>query len=111
MFVSNIFDTSGSLIPWETFQPNYDLPKQTYYKWLQIVKALPGEWKNKISSENTVLDITNVSPHLLYKARMLSLEKLTSKELYKIIISKITDKPTNRITIERITCTKKLKLE
>ena len=95
LFVSNIFDTSGSLIPWETFQTSYDLPNQTYYKWLQIVKALPGEWKNIIS--------VMFPPHLLYKARMLSLEKLTSKELYKIIISKITDKPTSRATIEKIT--------
>ena len=58
----HFFFISGSLIPWETFRTNYDLTNQSYYKWLQIVKALPGEWKNIISSENTVLDITNVSP-------------------------------------------------
>ena len=39
---------------------------------------------------------------------MISLETLTPKELYKSIISKITDKPTSRATIEKITCTKNL---
>ena len=42
------------------------------------------------------------------EARMLSLEKLTLKELYTIILSKITDIPTSRELIEKITCTKNL---
>ena len=40
--------------------------------------------------------------HLIKRARILTLEKLSSKELYSILITKLTNKPSSNVYFEKI---------
>ena len=67
-----------------------------YFKWIQLVPAIPNHWKrklteNKINSQN----ISYVNHHLIKSNQIYSLEKLTAKELYLISLQHGTTTPTS----------------
>ena len=68
-----------------------------YFKWIQLVPAIPNHWKrklteNKINSQN----ISYVNHHLIKSNQIYSLEKLTVKELYLISLQHGTTTPTSQ---------------
>ena len=53
----------GTLITWENFKDKYNLQNKDFFKWRQIVDAIPNEWKTKIAgnSQPTLLPPHNTS--------------------------------------------------
>ena len=73
-----------------------------YFQWLQLKHAILPNWKTTICSN--LLYVNNLlihDHHLIKGSRALSLDKLTSKEIYSLLISKIRSKPLSNIYFEK----------
>ena len=73
------------------------------FKWFQLIRALPREWKEIISMHNGSLENLLIHDrHLIKKKQILCLTKLNSNELYKIQIIIKYKKPTSQSYFEKI---------
>ena len=87
-FVYSIVSETGSIKKWETIKAEFHLQNEDYFKYMQLVDAIPISWKNKIKNFNNSTDfLLCTDHHITRKSRMLCLEKLISKELYVLMIS------------------------
>ena len=87
--------------PCNDFTIKYNLTKETYFQWLQLKHAISHNWKT-IIKKNPGSDLLIHYLHLIKGARILTLEKLSSKELYSILITKFTNKPSSNVYFEKI---------
>ena len=95
-FVSQLFNTNGSIKTWYLLKQEFHLKNNSYFQWLQLINSIPEKWKLTIKQSSS--DAKNLiihGHHLIKSSRILILEKLTSKELYQILISSRTNKVTS----------------
>ena len=73
-------------------EDGYHLHNQMYFQWVQLLQ--PQIWKNKIKQNLTKNEsnLPALSNHLIKNARILTLDKLTAKEIYSILISSLKNK-------------------
>ena len=96
LFVKDLF-YRGNLVPWAIFKQKYNIGNNIYYKWRQLISAIPSQWKNLIkNSEN----IPEPYFHLNYVSRIIPVESLSSKMIYGMLIHKIKEKSSSEITIQ-----------
>ena len=66
-----------------------------FFQWAQLKHAIPPRWKRIFFDYNDINENDLFqNHHVIKRARILSLEKLFSKEIYSILISNIVNKPT-----------------
>ena len=95
-FITQLFNTDRSVKNWNILKTEFALQNKDELCWLQLVNALPEMWKKCIKqTENTSLLIVK-DHHLLSGSRIIILEKLSSKELYSLLISAKTHQPTSQ---------------
>ena len=95
-FVSQLFNTNGSIKAWHLLKQEYHLNNNSYFQWLQLINSIPEKWKLSIKqSSSEAKNLIAHGHHLRKGSRILILEKLTSKELYQILISSRTNKVTS----------------
>ena len=75
----------------------FKINKNLYFKWIQLVHAIPNHWKkklteNKINSQN----LSYLNHHLIKINQIHSFEKLIAKELYLISLQYETTTPTSQ---------------
>ena len=95
--MTQLFNTDGSVKNWNILKTEFALQNKDQFCWLQLVNAIPEMWKKCIKqiSENTSLLV--VKDHYLVRGlRIIILEKLSSKELYSLLISAIDHQPTSQ---------------
>ena len=97
LFTSDLFER-GVIIPWAVFKEKFDLNENDYFKWRQIISAIPQNWKNILTESDGLINPPKIQ-HTLQLSRLLPIEKLTSKQLYILLIHKIKMKPTSQIKI------------
>ena len=81
---------------WHLLKQEYHLNNNSYFQWLQLINSIPEKWKLTIKQSSS--DAKNLiihGHHLIKGSRILIIEKLTSKELYQILISSRTNKVTS----------------
>ena len=91
--ISQLFNTNCLIKAWHLLKQEYHLNNNSYFQWLQLINSVPEKWKLTIKQSSS--DAKNLiihGHHLIKGSRILILEKLTSKELYQILISSRTDK-------------------
>ena len=92
-FVPQLLNTNGSIKAWHLLKQEYHLNNNSYFQWLQLINSIPE--KVKLTIKQSSSDAKNLiihGHHLIKGSRILILEKLTSKELYQILISSRTKK-------------------
>ena len=74
-----------------------------FFQWAQLKHAIPPRWKKIIFdySDITENDLCQ-NHHVIKGARILPLDKLSSKEIYSILRSNIVNKPTSNIYFEKL---------
>ena len=92
-----LFNTDGSLKNWNILKTEYPLQNKDQFVWLQLINTIPEMWKKCIKqiSENTSLLVVK-DHHLLRGSSIIIIEKLSSKELYSLLISAIDHQPTSQ---------------
>ena len=88
--MSDLFQ-SGVLIPWIDFKEKFDLLDNEYFKWRQIISAIPQNWKNILNESDGLKPPPPKKKiqHVLQLSRPLPIQKLTTKQLYILFIYKI----------------------
>ena len=91
-YVSQLFSDNGSIKQWHEFKRERNLHESFYFQWLQLIDSIPQRWKIIIKEnyENAINLI--IHDHHL-GSRSISLDKLTSTEIYSILISRAQNKP------------------
>ena len=94
-FVSQLFNTNGSIKTWYLLKQEFHLKNNSYFQWLQLINSIPEKWKLTIKQSSS--DAKNLiihSYHSIKRSVILILEKLTTEKLYQILISSRTNKVT-----------------
>ena len=88
----------------EYFQTKNGKGDHFYFKWRQLLTAIPREWKDKIRSENEAGYACSVDPvpHLQIISRKLVLSRLSGKEIYTVLINNIWEKPSSEEKLEQL---------
>ena len=81
-----------SIIHWEIFKNKYSLTDREHFKCVELIDAVPKEWKDIIRSDSyendprTILDCSNI---IFINQKPLSVKTLTSKVIYAELINPI----------------------
>ena len=100
-FLMQLVDRNGVFKNWNTLKHEYDLQNNLYFQWMQLISAIPSNWKNIIKQNNDINTFTTTQHHFIRNSRVLTVQKATSKELYWILITTIEHKPTSQKYFEK----------
>ena len=64
-----------------------------FFQGMQLISVIPSNLKN-IKQNNDIKTFTATQHHFIQKSKVLTVQKVTSKELYWIIVTTIEQKPT-----------------
>ena len=81
------------------FQQKYNLSKTHFFKWRQIVESIPKYWKQLIIQDQGK-SRNNGSLHQLDLTRQLCMDRMTSLQIYTILIRKLFVKPASEQAIQ-----------
>ena len=71
--------------------------------WLQIIDVLPKSWKDTILKDKEIAkNLVIFDHHIVRESQICSLNKLTSKELYVILVDANSVKPTAQDYFENL---------
>ena len=100
-FVGQLFDGNGKLISWEVLKTQFNLLDRNKFQWLQIIHAIPIEWKNSLSTfQGNLKNLLVQDLNLIKKSHVYCLSRLDSKELYNLQITLKFIKPTSQYYYE-----------
>ena len=102
-YVSQLFSDNGPIKQWHEFNREHNLHESFYFQWLQLIDSIPQRWK--IIIKGNYENATNLiihDHHLVKGSRVTALDKLTSTEIYSILISRAQNKPSSNIYFENL---------
>ena len=102
--VIDLFASNGKIKTWSLLKNEFDLSNDMYFQWMQIINAIPKQWKEKLL-EQTSGNPNNIvfkEHHIIKNSRIVSLNKLISKEIYNYLITEKFDKPTSHKYFENL---------
>ena len=100
IYLAQLFNDIGDVIPWAEASLKFSL--QNHFKWIQIVNAIPNEWKAAIKNSHVSLDICCFQQHLNWNDKMVPIGSFSSRFFYDIYIDKISIKPTSQKYFDRL---------
>ena len=102
-YVSQLFNNNGSIKKWHKFKREYNLHQNSYFQWVQLIDSIPEKWKFIIKKNDEVAaNLTTHDHHLIKGSRVITLDKLTSTEIYSILTVKVQNKPSSNIYFENL---------
>ena len=92
-YVSQLFRPDGSIKTWYELKTEHELHENSYFQWLQLISAIPEGRKFMIKENHeSTTNLIIHDHHVIKDSRVLTLDKLTSTEIYAISISKVQNK-------------------
>ena len=70
--------------PWDDLKLEYNLTNETYFQWLQLKHVIQNLITTINQNPGNVSNLLIQDHHLIKEARILTLEKLSSKKLYSL---------------------------
>ena len=102
-FVGQLFKRDSAVKPWKQLQEEYVLANKLKFKWIQLLHSLPKPWIEHIFIDTgNLINLAIPDHHLIKKYQILSLNKLNSKELYKVQLLANSLKPTSQSYFENV---------
>ena len=102
-YASHLFNNNGSIKKWHKFKREYNLHQNSYFQWVQLIDSIPEKWKFIIKKNNEVAaNLITHDHHLIKGSRVITLDKLTSTEIYSILTLKVQNKPSSNIYFENL---------
>ena len=77
IYLAQLFNDIGDVIPWAEASLKFSL--QNHFKWIQIVNAIPNEWKSAIKNSHISLDICCFQQHLNWNDNMVPTGSFSSR--------------------------------
>ena len=82
-----MFNDNGNVNPWKDLKIDFHLKDTHKIYWLQIINALPKSWEdNFLNNKGNTKILVIFDHHVVRKYQICSLNKITSKELYLILV-------------------------
>ena len=96
-FVSDVFDENGELKPWQKILSDFQLTQKSYFKWFQLIHAIPRPWKLAVlNDKGNCKNIIYLNHHLIKNNQILAIDKLIPEELYSLSIFLKNERPTSQ---------------
>ena len=96
-----LVNRNGVSKEWNTLKHEYDLQNNLHFQWMQLTSAILSNWRNIIKQNNDINMFTTTEHHLIQNSGVLTVQKVTSKELYWILITTTEHKPTSQKYFEK----------
>ena len=96
-----LVDRNGVFKDWNALKHGCDLQNNLYSQWMQLISAIPSNWENIIKQNSDINTFTTTQHHFLRNSRVLTVQKVTSNELYWILITTIEHKSTSQKYFEK----------
>ena len=91
------------IISWANLKDRYELRNDIFSPWTQLKHAILARWEKLIFDYNDINENgLYQNRHVIKKARIFPLAKLSSKEIHSILIANTVNKPTSNIYIEKL---------
>ena len=85
------------------FKRENNLHESFYFQWLQLIDFISQRWKIIIKENyGNAINLIIYDHHLVKSSRVITLDKLTSTEIYSILISRAQNKPSSNIYFENL---------
>lgn len=91
-YVYQLFNQDGSIKTWELIRVEFNLQTENYFSYFQLVHSLPPNWRQTIASDPVIIPKQGI----LQCTKLIPLEKLTSKQIYAILIHLKAHIPTSK---------------
>ena len=102
-YVSQLFRSKGSNKTWHELKTEYELNENSYFQWLQLTSAIPEGWRFIIKqTHESTTNLIIHDHHVIKERRILILNKLSSTEIYAILISKVQNKPSSNFYFKNL---------
>ena len=83
LIVSQFFRPDGSIETWHELKTEHELHENSYFQWLQQIKAIPEGWKSIIKgTHESATNLIIHDHHVIKGSRILTLDKLSSTKIY-----------------------------
>ena len=90
-----MFNDKGNKKPWKDLKIEFHFKSTHKIYSLQIIDALPKTWKDNIlKDKGNTNNLVSFDHHIVRNSQICSLNKVTSEELYLILVDANTAKPT-----------------
>ena len=98
-----LFRPDASIKKWHELKTEHELHENSYFQWLQLISAIPEGWKFIIKeTHESTTNLIIHDHHVIKGSRILTLDKLSSTEIYAILISKFQNKPSSNFYFENL---------
>ena len=99
-----MFDQTCQLKSWQSLKEEYNLDNNMYFQWMQLIHSIPAKWKHtlKIADKINDHDISIQDHHLIKNFRILTVAKLSAKEIYSILTYSSNNQPTSQKYYEKV---------
>lgn len=105
-FVNDMLGNTGDFLDWQNFKSKYNLENSDFFRWRQLIGAVPRDWKFILERDKNERTLTfEPEQHILFITRMLILNRLTCKELYNKMVLSLKENPTTETRIQEILST------
>ena len=91
-----LIDSSGVLKDWNTLKHEHYVQNNLYFQWMQLISVIAFNCKNFIKQKNGINMFKTTEHRFIQNSRVLTIQKVTSKELYWILITTIEHKPVSQ---------------
>ena len=80
-------DDNGKVNMWENVVKKYKLSRKLYFKWFQLIHAIPSSWKKELKNDDgNCKNLLLLNNHLIKNNQLYSVDKLCAKDLYSFSI-------------------------
>ena len=86
VYLRDLFADNGNFITWAEASPKFNL--RNYFKWFQVVNAIPTAWKSIIRNSPVNYDLC-CQQHLTRKDKMVPISMLSTRFFYDLYIENI----------------------
>ena len=95
-FINHLWTSDREFKDWNHIKREFQFNYNLYYKFTQILHEIPKKWMKILRKNRAKTYVIYLDIHLIKNDLHLNLEKLTSKELHSISISKKISIPTSQ---------------
>ena len=97
-----LVDRNGVFKDWNTLKHEYDLQNNLYFQCMKLISAISSNWKVIIKQNNDINTFTTTEHPFIQNSRVFTFQKVTSKELYWMLITTTEHKATSQKYFEKI---------
>ena len=93
-YVGELFKGDGKPKLWKKLKNEFNLQGQLQFIYNQIIHSIPKSWKDAfIANSENIKNLVFEGHHLIKNHQIYCLNKLSSKEIYSILIESTDSKP------------------